>query len=72
MHEILKKRRFLVYLIFCIISIQGTGIDWQACPAGTYGSNTRLVNETECSLCDGGKYCGTTSLTAPSGDCTAG
>lgn len=50
----------------------GTGIVWQVCPAGTYGNNVGFSQVSECTQCDGGQYCGTTNLTAPSGPCDAG
>ena len=34
--------------------------------------STGLAAESECTPCDGGKYCPTTGLTAPTGNCTVG
>lgn len=39
---------------------------------GTYGATTGLANYTDCSDCTIGKYCETTGLTTPTGDCAAG
>ncbi len=50
----------------------GTGLDWQSCPAGTYGAKEGLVSLLECTSCDAGKYCEGTHLTAVSGNCSAG
>lgn len=50
----------------------GTGIDTQPCPAGTYGPTTGLRNVTECTQCDGGRYCASQGLSATSGQCTQG
>ena len=35
----------------------GTGFDWQPCPAGTYSTVTQLTQESECTPCDGGSFC---------------
>lgn len=35
----------------------GTGYDWQPCPAGTYSDVTGLTQESECTTCLGGYYC---------------
>ena len=48
------------------------GLDWQSCPAGTYNAGTGLTQLSDCTDCDGGKYCDTTGLDAPAGDCDAG
>ena len=50
----------------------GTGSDWQACPPGTYGANSRLSEERECTPCDPGMFCRGTNLTAPNGECQQG
>ena len=42
------------------------------CPAGTYSNTQHLFNLTQCRLCDEGKYCNNTGLTAPSGLCKEG
>ena len=49
-----------------------TGANLQACPAGTYNPVYGLSMESQCTQCDGGKYCLTPGLSAVSGDCTAG
>ena len=41
----------------CCFCPNGTGLDWQTCPAGTYGANTGLQKELDCTPCDAGKYC---------------
>ena len=50
----------------------GTGLDWQPCPAGTFGSRQGLTMEEECSQCTPGHYCDTTALREPSGVCNGG
>ena len=35
----------------------GTGHDWQPCPAGSYGNSLGLAEALECTPCDGGYYC---------------
>ena len=51
---------------------QNTGADWKPCPAGTYNPQTGLRNVTQCTQCDGGKYCLAPGLSSVSGNCTAG
>ena len=48
-------------------SITGTG-----CPVGTFSVSLGLKNDTECTDCTPGYYCGSTGLTAVSGTCWAG
>ncbi|PIK41162.1 hypothetical protein BSL78_21986 [Apostichopus japonicus] len=50
----------------------GTGHDWQSCPAGTYGAAQGLTAAEECTPCDGGQYCGGVNLTEPTDTCMAG
>eukprot|EP01135_Chromosphaera_perkinsii_P005913 Nk52_evm8s371 gene=Nk52_evmTU8s371 len=51
----------------------GTKIDKEfACPLGKFGGAKNLKSESECSICPGGKYCGSVGLTTHSGDCLAG
>lgn len=50
----------------------GTGPVWQQCPVGTYGSSTLLAASSDCTQCNGGKYCDTPGITSVSGDCLAG
>ena len=47
---------------------EGTGLDWKACPRGTYSATTGLYEETQCNPCDAGKYCDGEHLTAVSGE----
>ena len=35
----------------------GTGHNWQACPAGTYGDRLELTAAVDCTACDAGMYC---------------
>lgn len=42
------------------------------CPKGTFGSDTRFQNASQCETCPVGQYCDGDRLTAPSGDCLAG
>ena len=51
---------------------QNTGADLQPCPSGTYNPVTGLRNESECTQCDGGAYCETLALSAPTGNCSGG
>ena len=51
---------------------QQTGTNLQPCPAGTYSSSVGLSEESQCTNCTGGFYCGVTNLTAESGPCEAG
>lgn len=45
----------------------GTGLDWMACPRGTYSDVQGLYDESQCKPCPAGKYCGEEHLTAVSG-----
>lgn len=45
----------------------GTGMDWQACPRGTYSNTTGLQDVSQCKPCDAGKYCELEHLTEPTG-----
>lgn len=47
-------------------------VDPQPCPSGYYSNTTGLTADTECTLCDYGKYCDTTGLIEPTADCDAG
>ena len=49
-----------------------TGSVWQSCPAGTFSATLRLSQESGCTQCTGGYYCGSVNLTAVSGPCNAG
>ncbi|XP_077985305.1 uncharacterized protein LOC144439945 [Glandiceps talaboti] len=42
------------------------------CPRGTFSNITKLANESECTDCLYGQYCGDVGLMAPSDDCYAG
>ncbi|KAL0973027.1 hypothetical protein UPYG_G00197910 [Umbra pygmaea] len=42
------------------------------CPLGTWSNNSGLGNQEGCQPCPGGQYCGSTSLTAPTGPCAGG
>ena len=42
------------------------------CPAGTYSVTVGLSQASQCASCPPGKYCGTSALPAPSGNCTGG
>ncbi|XP_071505045.1 uncharacterized protein [Diadema antillarum] len=50
----------------------GTGHDWQPCPAGTYGQSQGLTEVQDCTPCDPGHYCMGVNLTAPSDSCSRG
>lgn len=49
-----------------------TGADLQHCPAGTYNPLRGLSMESQCTQCDGGRYCQTPALSAVSGLCSPG
>ena len=51
---------------------EGTGVDWQQCPPGTYNNETGLQELSECKPCPGGYYCEDYALVEPSGECTEG
>ena len=36
---------------------EGTGTDWQQCPAGTFSAITGLAEAAECTPCSEGQYC---------------
>lgn len=42
------------------------------CPQGTYGIYTNYQVSSDCQPCTSGKYCATTGLSSPTGDCSAG
>ena len=50
----------------------GTGHDWQPCPAGSYGKSDGLTAAIDCTACDAGMYCGGVNLTEPTAACDAG
>ena len=49
-----------------------TGADLQMCPAGTYNPGYGLKTVSECTQCDGGKYCLTPGKDAVTGVCSSG
>ncbi|XP_021231889.1 SCO-spondin-like isoform X4 [Numida meleagris] len=49
----------------------GTSIP-QQCPVGTYSDRPYMWQESSCTACPSGHYCGSAALTAPSGLCSAG
>lgn len=51
---------------------EGTGLDWQSCPAGTYSDDLGLHKEKQCKDCDGGKFCDGKNLTSPTDFCAPG
>mmetsp|Transcript_6632 Transcript_6632/g.24821 ORF Transcript_6632/g.24821 Transcript_6632/m.24821 type:complete len:4721 (-) Transcript_6632:61-14223(-) len=50
----------------------GTGPDQPKCPPGTFNNQYKLKEESECALCEGGKYCSDYGLEAPNGNCVEG
>ncbi|XP_070551141.1 neurogenic locus notch homolog protein 1-like [Ptychodera flava] len=50
----------------------GTGRNWTACPAGTFGARRGLEMESDCTDCPGGFYCEGVNLTAPTAECDPG
>ncbi|KAH3841624.1 hypothetical protein DPMN_115097 [Dreissena polymorpha] len=53
---------------FCI---QGSSIPTD-CPKGMFGSAAQLTSLTDCTFCTPGKYCDSTGLQQPAGNCLAG
>lgn len=51
---------------------EGTGMDWQPCPPGTYGFELGLNSLAECQACDGGKFCPRANATEAGGQCWEG
>ena len=51
---------------------EGTGLNWQPCPLGTYSNVTGLHRPDQCLECNGGMYCSEPAATAPSGECYEG
>ncbi|KAH0623289.1 hypothetical protein JD844_031443 [Phrynosoma platyrhinos] len=51
---------------------EGTGLNWQPCPPGTYGPNQGASSHTECRACDGGKFCMHHNATDVTGTCWEG
>ena len=49
-----------------------TGFNQSLCPAGTYNPTEMLMDETECTQCDGGSYCEVPGLWNVSGPCNGG
>ena len=54
---------------FCIA---GSGLAYSPCPSGTFGNASGMRAAADCLACTPGSFCGTSGLTAPSGECTAG
>ena len=50
----------------------GTGLDWIACPPGSYSDNEGLSAMDQCKPCEPGMYCNGYNLTLPSGECDPG
>ncbi|PIK35709.1 hypothetical protein BSL78_27465 [Apostichopus japonicus] len=50
----------------------GTGIDWQSCPRGTFNNETGLQEESQCKDCLGGYYCDQLHMTDVTGPCDPG
>ena len=50
----------------------GTGVNWQSCAVGKYGSRIGLRDTQQCESCISGSYCSRTGLTKPNGFCSPG
>ncbi|KAI8480901.1 hypothetical protein Bbelb_413740, partial [Branchiostoma belcheri] len=50
----------------------GTGFDWKNCPKGTYGPVEMLAAASECTQCDGGRFCSESGATNVTGMCAPG
>ncbi|XP_032694159.1 neurogenic locus notch homolog protein 3-like [Lontra canadensis] len=51
---------------------EGTGLNWQPCPPGTYGPVLGLSSLPGCQACDGGKFCPRANATEAGGQCWEG
>ena len=47
---------------------EGTGLDLEVCPRGTYSSQTGLYELGQCSQCPAGMFCDGVHLDAPTGE----
>lgn len=45
----------------------GTGLDWKACPRGTYSDVAGIYQESQCKPCPPGQYCDGEHLSTPTG-----
>jgi hypothetical protein len=53
---------------WCILGV----FEPTACPIGSYGGNTMLEAEAECTICTKGSYCAEPGIQVPNGLCNAG
>ena len=51
---------------------EGTSVDWQPCPPGTYNNGTGLWLVDQCITCTGGHFCDSYGASEPAGLCVAG
>ncbi|XP_070437007.1 multiple epidermal growth factor-like domains protein 11 isoform X2 [Equus przewalskii] len=51
---------------------EGTGLNWQPCPPGTYSPVPGLGSLPGCRVCDGGRFCPRASATEAGGQCWEG
>ncbi|XP_053757174.1 zonadhesin-like isoform X1 [Panthera pardus] len=51
---------------------EGTGLNWQPCPPGTYGPVQGLSSLPECQACDRGRFCPSANATEAGGQCWEG
>ncbi|XP_028563977.2 uncharacterized protein LOC114585457 [Podarcis muralis] len=51
---------------------EGTGLNWQPCPPGTYSPIQGIGSHTDCRSCDGGKFCMYHNATDVTGHCWEG
>ncbi|XP_032352703.1 multiple epidermal growth factor-like domains protein 6 [Camelus ferus] len=51
---------------------EGTELNWQPCPAGTYGPVPGLSSLQGCRACDGGRFCPRANATEAGGECWEG
>ncbi|KAF7241231.1 Signal peptide, CUB and EGF-like domain-containing protein 3 [Varanus komodoensis] len=56
----------------CFYCPEGTGFKWQPCPPGTYNPNQGISSHTNCTPCDGGKFCLYNNATDVTGLCWEG
>ena len=59
-----------ILLYFCPAGT--TRADEFPCPLGTFNNMTGLVNESQCTPCYGGYYCGVIGSVEPTAECQAG
>ena len=71
--NIVMERALLPLLVSFYYYPAGRGVDYEACPQGTYSNSQGLHEESQCQACPAGKYCDGEGLTTSTGNyCPAG